>query len=366
MSTPSTINRVHNFCAGPCVLPDEILLELAEELPNFGDSGMSLIEMSHRAPAYDEVHHETLGLLRELTDLPDNFTVLLIQGGASLQFAMAPMNVLTDGRRAGYVVSGTWGKKALADAERLGAGYSAWDGADESYSRMPSVTELALDDATSHLHVTSNETIGGIRMNDFADPGLPMLADMSSDYLSRPIPWDRFDMVYGGVQKNLGPSGMAVVFIRTELLDAVPESVPSYLSYATHHQGDSLANTPPMFTVWATGKMLRWIKDHGGVEEMERRSARRSGSVYQVIDQSNGFYRSPVDPNCRSHMNIVFRLADDATEGEFIKQAEVNGMKNLKGHRSVGGIRASIYNALPDDSVAALVNFMSDFADRHG
>ncbi len=359
-------NRVHNFCAGPCVLPDDVLAELADELPDFDNSGMSLIEMSHRSSAYDQVHHETLDLLRELTSLPDDFSIMFIQGGASLQFAMLPMNVLSPQQTAGYVVSGTWGKKALADAERIGGAYAAWDGGSDGYSRMPSVDELELKPGTSFLHVTSNETIGGIQMTDFADPGLPMLADMSSDYLSRPIPWDRFAVVYGGAQKNLGPAGMAVVFARTELLDAIPDDTPTYLSYATHHKGDSLANTPPMFTIWATNKMLKWIKTNGGLQAMEHRSKQRSGAIYQAIENSGGFYRSPVDQASRSRMNVVFRLADEELESTFIADAAEQAMVNLKGHRSVGGVRASIYNALPDASVEALTTFMSDFAATHG
>ncbi len=363
----TTMSRsIHNFCAGPCVLPDEVLAELADELPNFDATGMSLIEMSHRSGDYDKVHHETLDLLRQLTSAPDDFSIMFIQGGASLQFAMLPMNVLPADRTAGYVVSGTWGKKALADAEKLGSAYSAWDGADGGYARMPTVDELDIKPGTSFLHVTSNETIGGIRMAEFADPGIPMLADMSSDYLSRPIPWDRFAVVYGGVQKNLGPAGMAVVFARTELLDSIPSGVPAYLSYNTHHKGDSLANTPPMFTIWATNKMLKWIKANGGLEAMDARSERRSGVIYDAIDSSNGFYRSPVDAASRSRMNIVFRLADEDLEAAFLTEADANGMKNLKGHRSVGGIRASVYNALPDASVDALAQFMSDFAASHG
>ncbi len=359
-------NRVHNFCAGPCVLPDDVLSELADELPDFDKSGMSLIEMSHRSASYDQVHHETLDLLRELTAVPDDFSIMFIQGGASLQFAMLPMNVLSAQRTAGYVVSGTWGKKALADAEKLGVGYSAWDGGADSYARMPSLDELDMGHGASFLHVTSNETIGGIRMADFADPGVPMLADMSSDYLSRPIPWDRFAVVYGGAQKILGPAGMSVVFARTELFDAIPDNTPGYLSYATHHKGDSLANTPPMFTIWGTNKMLKWIKDNGGLDAMESRSQRRSDALYQAIDQSGGFYRSPVDEASRSRMNIVFRLPNEELESTFIAEAATHDMVNLKGHRSVGGIRASIYNALPDASVEALTSFMADFASNHG
>lgn len=360
------MKRVHNFCAGPCTLPVSVLEELAEELPDFEGSGMSLIEMSHRAHAYDAVHHETLGLLRELSEAPDDFSIQLIQGGATLQFAMVPMNLLGGGQRAGYVVGGSWGKKALADGGKVGDAYTAWSGAEDGFIRMPTEDELTLKPDTRYLHITSNETIGGIRLPEFYRPDVPMVADMSSDYLGRPIPWDRFDVVYGGVQKNLGPAGMAVVFVRTSLLDSIPDSVPTYLSYRTHHEGDSLANTPPMFTIWATSKVLHWIKANGGVPAMEKRAEQRSSKVYRAIDQAGGFYHSPVDPASRSHTNIVFRLADEDLESMFLSEAEANQFENLKGHRSVGGIRASIYNGLPDGSVDALVDFMADFARRRG
>lgn len=360
------MNRVHNFCAGPCTLPVSVLEELTQELPDFGGSGMSLIEMSHRDKAYDAVHHETLDLLRDLAEVPDDFSVQLIQGGATLQFAMVPMNLLGSGTKAGHVVSGTWGKKALADGMKVGSAYAAWSGADDGFIRMPTEDELELEPDTRYLHITSNETIGGIRLPDFYQPNVPMVGDMSSDYLSRPIPWDRFDVVYGGAQKNLGPAGMAVVFVRQSVVDAVPDTLPAYLSYRTHHEGDSLANTPPMFTIWATNKVLRWIKENGGVPAMQKRAEERSSRVYQAIDGTGGFYRSPVDPAYRSHTNVVFRIGNQDLESTFLSEAKANHFENLKGHRSVGGIRASIYNGLPDESVDALVDFMGDFARQHG
>ncbi len=360
------MERVHNFCAGPCTLPVSVIDELAHELPNFRGSGMSLIEMSHRAGDYDEVHMETLSLLRELTGAPDEFSVQLIQGGASLQFAMVPMNVLGQGDQAAYIVSGTWGKKAFEDGAKVAGAYQAWSGADNGYTSMPAVDDLELRPDTRYLHVTSNETIGGIRLPEFYDVDMPMVGDMSSDYLSRPIPWSKFDVVYGGAQKNLGPAGMAVVFVRTSIIDNAPAGLPGYLSYATHHAGDSLANTPPMFTIWATNKVLKWMKANGGVDAMEQRAGDRSARLYQAIDGSDGFYRSPVDEQSRSHMNIVFRLGSEDLEAKFLAEAGAAGFENLPGHRSVGGIRASVYNAMPDRSVDALVEFMTDFAARNG
>lgn len=362
------MQRVHNFCAGPCTLPEAVIQELSDELPDFGSSGMSLIEMSHRDPVYNEIHHETMDLLRELCSVPDDFSVLLLQGGASLQFAMVPMNLLGAGDQgsAGYVVSGSWGKKAFADAATIGKAYSAWSGADDGFVRMPGQDELSIEDGTRYLHVTSNETIGGIRLPEFYDLDVRQVGDMSSDYLTRPIPWDRFDLVYGGAQKNLGPAGLAVVFVRDSVLEQTPSHLPSYLRYDTHGKADSLANTPPVFSIWATGKVLRWIKANGGVEGMEQRAAERSALVYDTIATSDGFYQSPVDEASRSHTNVVFRLGTEELEAKFLAEADAKQLKNLKGHRSVGGVRASIYNALPTASVEALCEFMSDFAAGNG
>lgn len=362
------MSRVHNFCAGPCTLPEAVIQELADEMPDFGNSGMSLIEMSHRDPVYDEVHHETLNLLRELCSVPDDFSILLLQGGASLQFAMVPMNLIGGDNQgsAGYIVSGSWGKKAITDAALVGDTYTAWTGADDGFVRMPGQSELSIEDGTRYLHVTSNETIGGIRLPDFYDLDVRQVGDMSSDYLTRSIPWDRFDLVYGGAQKNLGPAGLAVVFVRNSVLDQAPSNLPAYLRFATHASNDSLANTPPVFSIWATGKVLRWIKANGGVDGMERRAAERSTMVYDAIEQSGGFYRSPVDAGSRSHTNVVFRLGSEDLEKKFLAEADENQLKNLKGHRSVGGVRASIYNALPTTSVEALTGFMAEFAAGNG
>ena len=356
------MSRLHNFCAGPCVLPVSVLEQLAHDMVDYQGSGMSLIEMSHRGPIYEEVHLNTMASLRRLYAVPDDFDVLLLQGGASLQFAMAPMNVLQAGEKAGYIVAGTWGKKAFADAKHVGNAYAAWDGADTKFSRMPTVDEVQIQDDTRYLHITSNETIGGIRMPNFPDFGVRVIADMSSDYLSRPIPWDQFDVVYGGAQKNLGPAGLTVVFARKDVIAAAPTNLPAYLRYETHADAGSMANTPPVFAIWATGLMLNWMEEHGGVEGMQTRAATRSAMLYDAIDASGGFYQSPVAPEDRSHTNVVFTLGDADAQADFLREAEAAGLQNLKGHRSVGGMRASIYNALPTESVAALIDFMSNFA----
>jgi phosphoserine aminotransferase len=358
--------RVHNFCAGPCTLPVAVLEEVKSELLDFRGSGMSVIEMSHRSPEYDAVHEETLSLFRENYAVPDDFSILFLQGGATLQFATVPMNLLREGERAGYVRSGSWGKGALKDAAAWGEAYAAWDGEPFSYTRMPSDDELQIQPGTRYLHVTSNETIEGIRMATFPEIDVPLVADMSSDYLSRPIPWERFDLVYGGAQKNLGPAGLAVVVMQTALLDGSGPGLPSYLRFGAHADKNSLMNTPPMFAIYVTGKVLRWMRDQGGVEAMEERAARRSGAVYDAIAESGGFYRSPVEAAHRSQMNVVFRTPSDELDSEFLKAAEQEGLVNLKGHRSVGGIRASIYNAMTHEGVETLVGFMASFRDANG
>jgi phosphoserine aminotransferase len=358
--------RVHNFCAGPCTLPLAVLEEVRSELLDFRGSGMSVIEMSHRSPEYESVHDEALALFRSLYAVPEEYSIVFLQGGATFGFAFVPMNLLAAGEQAGYVRSGTWGKGALKDAQVVGEAYAAWDGEPFSFARMPSAGELAIADGTRYLHVTSNETIEGIRFASFPDVGVPLVADMSSDYLSRPIPWDRFDLVYGGAQKNLGPAGLTVVVARADVLERAPADLPRYLRLAAHADGNSLMNTPPVFAIYVTGKVLRWMRDLGGAEAMEERAARRSGVVYDAIDASGGFYRSPVEPADRSHMNVVFRTPSEETDSAFVKAAEQEGLVNLKGHRSVGGIRASIYNAMTDEGVDALVGFMASFRDANG
>ncbi len=358
------MSRIHNFCAGPCVLPITVLEQLANDMVDYKGTGMSLIEMSHRGPIYEEIHMNTMASLRRLYAVPDEFDILLLQGGATLQFAMVPMNVLQPGEKAGYVVAGTWGKKAFSDAKTVGNAYAAWDGAGENFMRMPSVDEVKIDDNTRYLHITSNETIGGIRMPSFPDFGVRVIADMSSDYLSRPIPWGQFDVVYGGAQKNLGPAGLTVVFVRKDVVAAAPTNHPAYLRYSTHAEADSMANTPPVFAIWATGLMLNWMEENGGVEGMQTRAAKRSSMLYSAIDGSDGFYQSPVAATDRSHTNVVFTLGDDSAQDAFLSEAEAAGFQNLQGHRSVGGMRASIYNALPTESVEALTDFMANFASQ--
>lgn len=359
--------RVHNFGAGPCTLPLEVLEEARGELTDFAGTGMSVIEVSHRSPAYAEVHRQALDLAREVAGAPPEFEVLAIQGGATLQFGMVAMNLLGEADRAGHVVTGSWAKKALADARRVGDAYPAWDGAATGYTRAPEPGEVVVEPGTRYLHVTSNETIGGIRLVEWPDAGPPLVVDMSSDYLARPIPWERVDAVYGGIQKNLGPAGVALVFVRSGALDpSAVTRLPSYLSYAWHAEAGSLANTPAMFSIYLMGKVLRRIRDRGGIEALERETAEKASILYAAIDGSDGYYRSPVDPRHRSQTNVVFRLPDEESERRFLSQAAAGGFAGLAGHRSVGGCRASLYAGLEKESVEALAAFMDDFRRAGG
>jgi phosphoserine aminotransferase len=357
--------RVFNFCAGPCTLPESVLEEVRDELLDFRGSGMSVIEMSHRSAEYEDVHDGAIELFRQCYGVPNDRSILFLQGGATLQFAIVPMNLLPPDASAGYVRSGTWGSGALKDAAAVGDAYAAWDGEPHAFARMPRDDELELRPGTRYLHVTSNETIEGIRMTSFPDIGLPLVADMSSDYLSRRVPWERFDLVYGGVQKNLGPAGLAVLVVRTDLLDETNRALPSYLRLDAHAAKDSLMNTPPMFSIYVMGKILRWIRDEGGVDAMAERADRRSGAIYAAIEASDGFYRSPVEPADRSRMNVVFRTPSEELDAGFVKGAADERLVNLKGHRSVGGIRASVYHAMPDEGVEALVAYMARFHEEN-
>ncbi|MGI8575626.1 MAG: 3-phosphoserine/phosphohydroxythreonine transaminase [Egibacteraceae bacterium] len=358
--------RVYNFSAGPSTLPVEILEETQKELVDFDGQGMSLLEMSHRGKQYEAVHGEVLALARELVDLPDDFEVLLLQGGATLQFTMVPANLLGERRAGAYAVTGSWAKKALADARHYGDAYAAWEAPEPAVLRTPRDEELSLRPDTRYLHITSNETIEGIRYPDWPDVDVPLVADMSSDFLSRPIEWSRFDLAYGGAQKNLGPAGVALVYVRRRVLAQAPNALGAYLRYAVHADKDSLYNTPAVFAVWMMGKVLRWLRDHGGVRAMAEAAQRKSAALYTVIDESDGFYDCPAEPRCRSHMNVVFRLPDDELQERFLAEAAAAELVNLKGHRSVGGCRASLYNAMPQEGADRLAELMRDFAKRAG
>jgi len=357
----STTTRVHNFSAGPCTLPISVLEEVHEELLNFNDLGMSLLEDSHRGTAYGTVHHEALSNFRLLAEVPEDYAVLFLPGGATLQFSQVPINLLAEGETASYVTTGYWAKRALIDARQISDLHEAWNGTELGFARTPNADELDIADESRYVHITTNETIGGTRFTSYPDINFPLVADMSSDFLSRPINWPIFDLVYGGVQKNLAPAGMSVVIVRRESLGRSDRNIPSSLDYRVQDENNSLANTPPMFSIWVMGKVLKWMIGLGGLKEFERRAIKRASLLYKIIEESNEWYRSPVDEDSRSQMNVIFHLPTEELETRFLVEAANANLVNLKGHRSVGGIRASIYNALPTSSVEALATFMTNF-----
>ncbi|WP_424946208.1 3-phosphoserine/phosphohydroxythreonine transaminase [Candidatus Spongiihabitans sp.] len=361
----SDSNRKHNFSAGPCTLPLEVLRQAQQEFVDYQGAGMSLIEMSHRGKHFDAVAVEAMALSMEVFQVPDDFSVLFLQGGAMLQFSMIPMNLLTHGQKGAYVNSGAWADGAITDAKAYGDIYTAWDGAENNYTRMPTSAELAMQDHTRYLHITTNETIGGIRFAEWPEVDVPLVGDVSSEYMARRLPWEKFDLVYGGAQKNLGPAGMAVIFIRKSILEHTNRDLGRYLRYDIHEASGSMFNTPPVFPIYMFGKVLKWMKKQGGLAAMETLAAEKSGALYRAIDDSDGYYTCPVEVACRSQMNVVFRLPSEQLEQKFLSESAQVGLMNLKGHRSVGGCRASIYNALPKSSVDALAEFMADFSDNN-
>jgi len=346
-------------------LPYEVLEETQSEITNFKDSGMSLIEDSHRGKNFVEVHTEAVNLIRELLEVPDDFSVLLVQGGATLQFAMTALNALGKTQKAGFIVSGHWAKLAWNDTKLYGNVYSAWDGARENYMRTPSADELKIENDTRYLHVTTNETIGGVRLYEWPDVSVPLVCDMSSDYFSRRVPWHLIDIAYGGAQKNLGPSGVALVIVRDSVLQSSPRELPKYLDYRVHAKSSSLFNTPPVFSIYVSGKVLKYYKRNGGVAEYRKVSIEKSNHLYNAIDRSEGFYDCPVQGASRSRMNVVFRVPTDELQDKFLTEAENEGFVNLKGHRSVGGMRASIYNSMPMEGAQKLAEFMDHFRSYH-
>lgn len=359
--------RAHNFSAGPATLPEDVLMQAAAELPEYRGTGMSLIESSHRSKAYDEVHSQTIERIKSLLGIGNTHEVLLLGGGATMQFGMVPMNLLPEGSFCDFTVSGAWAEKAIDDAAKIGATKTVFDGKDSGYTKLPVPYELETHADAAYFHLTSNETINGLQWHDFPDTGdVPIVADMSSDIMSRPLPMEKFGLIYCGAQKNLGPAGVTVVIIRTDLLARCNPGLPAYLSYPVHAKKQSLYNTPPVFPIYLMNLVLGWVESQGGVAAMQDASRVKSDLIYSIIDESDGFYRCPVDTSGRSRMNVVFNLGNAELEAAFVKKAGEAGMVGLKGHRSVGGIRASLYNALPMAAVSDLAGFMRGFAAENG
>jgi len=356
--------RVYNFSAGPAILPLDALQEAQADLVDYKGSGMSVMEMSHRGKEYDALHNEAIANVHELMGLGDDYAVLFIQGGASLQFAMIPMNFLGEGQTADYVNAGSWGAAAVKQARLIGNVNIAADCQKDIPTRMPDDNELKWTPGAAYSHITTNETISGAQMKDLPDSGSPLVADMSSDILSRPRDYTKCAMIYAGAQKNLGPSGVALVAIRKDFAAKGNIALPTMLRYQTHIDNNSLYNTPPCFSIYMLCLTTRWLKKVG-LPNIFAQNREKAQLIYDVVDTSS-FYRGTAKKEYRSDMNVTFRLPTEELEALFIKQASEAGMKQLKGHRSVGGIRASIYNAFPVAGVQALVDFMKDFEKRNG
>lgn len=360
------MSRIYNFSAGPCTLPVEALEAARDQLVEYGDTGMSLIEMSHRSGTVGEVHEAAIAGVREILNVPDDFHVLFLGGGATLQFSMVPTNLLTPSSAADYTHSGAWAKKAIADAKKIGNVNVVWSGEDAEFMTLPDPASVRASDGAAYLHLTSNETIGGVQWKRFPDVDVPLVADMSSDIMSRPLPLEKFGIIYAGAQKNIAPAGVALVLIRDDVLQRCPEDLPLYLNYRKHADADSMLNTPPVFQIWMVRLVMDWLRAKGGLAWAEQAAAERSGLLYDAIDRAGGFYRCPVDRQYRSTMNVVWRLPSEDLEKQFISEAQAAGMNGLKGHRSVGGCRASVYNAMPIEGARALAEFMDAFAAKHG
>ena len=358
------MSRKYNFYAGPATLPLPVLEQIQEEMVDYRGMGLSLIETSHRSKEYDTVHNEALSLVKELLGVPDHYKIILLGGGATLQFSMVPLNLL-DGKSCDFTLTGSWAKKAYGDAKKAGKVNIIFDGSETNYTKLPDIASLTVNPDSAYLHMTSNETIQGTQWQEFPDTGnVPLIADMSSDIMSRSLPIEKFGLIYAGAQKNLGPAGVALVIIRDDLLSRSPDTLTAYLNYNNHVEKNSLYNTPPVFSIYALKLVLEWVKEKGGLKAMEEVAEKKSSMLYNAIDESNGYYSCPVDASCRSKMNVVFRLPSEEAEKKFIDEATKQGMIGLKGHRSVGGCRASIYNAMPEEGVSKLVNFMRNFASK--
>ncbi|MCW2279076.1 3-phosphoserine/phosphohydroxythreonine transaminase [Heliophilum fasciatum] len=360
-------NRVYNFNAGPSTLPLEVLQQAQEELLNYQGTGMSVMEISHRAKEYEAINAEAEASLKELLNLGDDYRVLFLQGGASTQFTMIPMNFLTPEKTADYILTGAWSEKAQKEAVKFGQVHVAASTQEGNYVRIPEFNEIKLSEAPAYVHLTSNNTIFGTQWQEFPGFGdVPLIADMSSDILSHPFDASKFSLIYAGAQKNLGPSGVTVVIIRQSMIDQAPKSLPSMLRYDIHAKNNSLYNTPPTFSVYMVNLVLRWLKAQGGLTAIGQHNEAKAALIYDAIDQSSGFYTGHAEKNSRSRMNITFRLPSEELEKAFNAEATKQGMIGLKGHRSVGGMRASTYNAMPLAGCQALADFMKDFQRRNG
>jgi phosphoserine aminotransferase len=355
--------RAYNFSAGPAILPEEVLKEAQAELLDYQGTGMSIMEMSHRGKEYSAIHEETIANIKELLNMPEGYSVLFMTGGASTQFPLIPMNLLGKDKTADYTDSGAWASKAIKEAKMLGQVNIAADCGKEIPTRVPALNELKLTEGAAYLHITSNETISGAQWKEFPEHDC-LIADMSSDILSRPLDISKFGLIYAGAQKNLGPAGITLVIIRDELAEKCPDTVPTIMRYKTHIKNNSLYNTVPTFPVYMLCLVTRWLKAKGGLEAMQKQNVEKAAKLYRAIDETS-FYTATAIKEFRSDMNVTFRIANTDLEAEFLAEASKQKLSGLKGHRDVGGIRASIYNAFPIEGVDALISFMKEFEAKH-
>lgn len=361
------MTRIYNFSAGPAVLPLEVLEQAREELVDWHGSGMSVMEMSHRGKEFMEIAAKAEANLRELLNITKNYKVLFLQGGASQQFAMVPMNLLRGKTTADYINTGEWSKKAISEAKKFCTVNVAATTEASKFTTVPSQNTWKLNSDAAYVHYTPNETIGGVEFHWVPETGnVPLVADMSSTILSRPIDVSKFGLIYAGAQKNIGPSGLTVVIVRDDLIGQPIKGTPTMLDYKTHADNESMYNTPPTYAWYVAGLVFEWLKKQGGLAGMAKINQRKAEKLYAAIEKSKGFYHSPIDPACRSWMNVPFTLPDEALDEPFLKGAKAAGLVQLKGHRSVGGMRASIYNAMPEAGVDALIGYMQDFQQKHG
>ncbi|HOS07160.1 MAG: 3-phosphoserine/phosphohydroxythreonine transaminase [Candidatus Cloacimonas acidaminovorans] len=361
------MERVHNFNAGPAVLPEEVLREAQADLVNYKGMGLSVMEMSHRSKEFEAIINEARDAAKRIYGLGDDWDVLFLHGGASLQFVMVPMNFLPEGKIANFIHTGVWSKKAMAEVKKLGKPvHIAASSEDKSFSYIPKTYQLS--DNPAYLHITTNNTIYGTewKIDPDVPKDVPLIADMSSNFMSKPIDINKYSFIYAGAQKNIGPAGCAVILVKKDFLATGATNLPSMLDYQLHAKNGSLYNTPPCFTIYMIGLVLKWIENYGGLAKIEENNKAKAKYIYDVIDASNGFYRGTVVPEDRSLMNITFRLPSEELENLFISEAKKNGMIGLKGHRDVGGCRASCYNALPLNAAYDLAEFMKNFQKQNG
>ncbi|MBM7604207.1 phosphoserine aminotransferase [Metabacillus crassostreae] len=357
--------RAYNFNAGPAAIPLPVLERAQKELVNFSNTGMSVMELSHRSKDYEEVHNKANSLLRELLGIPDTYEVLFLQGGASLQFSMIPMNFLQENKTAHFIMSGAWSEKALKEAKMFGETRILASSKEENYTHIPKDYSLADTEDGAYLHITSNNTIYGTQWNEYPTSSIPLIADMSSDILCKEIDVEKFSLIYAGAQKNLGPSGVTVVIAKKDFLETANENVPTILNYSTHVKNNSLYNTPPTFAIYMLSLVLEWVKEQGGVKKVQQINEEKAGAIYSAIDHSDGFYKAHATDDSRSLMNITFTLPNEELTKKFLQEAKERNFIGLAGHRSVGGCRASTYNAVPKEACEALASFMNEFRDNN-